>query len=83
MLLQPETRLISEFQLANEVCGIYVGFIMVEKWCAEADETQVLCPEKVEDNQSQALVALYRTLLNEHHDFFLASICYPRTVQLG
>lgn len=35
MLLQPETRPISQEQLVNEVKGIYAGLVMVEKKCVE------------------------------------------------
>jgi hypothetical protein len=39
ILLQPETRSISQEQLVNEVKGIYAGLVMVEKKCVE-----VPCP---------------------------------------
>jgi hypothetical protein len=35
MLLQPETRPITQEQLVNEVKGIYAGLVMVEKKCVE------------------------------------------------
>jgi hypothetical protein len=45
MLLQPETRPISQEQLVNEVKGIYAGLVMVEKKCVEVNlpPALVLC----------------------------------------
>ncbi|KAL8922049.1 MAG: hypothetical protein Q9172_003732 [Xanthocarpia lactea] len=81
MLLQPETRPISYAQLVVEVKGIYHGLVMVEQKCIEVDEKQSAAalerdPSKrtdLKDEQWQALIALHKTLLHEHHDFFLAS----------
>ena len=73
MLLQPETRPISEEQLINEVRGIYAGLVMVEKKCVEIDQQQASKKTELSNEQWQALIALHRTLLHEHHDFFLAS----------
>ena len=81
MLLQPETRPISHAQLVVEVKGIYAGLVMVEAKCIEMDEKQSraameMDPGKrteLKDEQWQALIALHKTLLHEHHDFFLAS----------
>ena len=45
MLLQPETRPITQEQLVNEVKGIYAGLVMVEKKCVEVcrvDSLQVI-----------------------------------------
>ena len=46
---------------------------MVEKKCIEIVNQQVQSPTKLSKEQWQALIALHRTLLNEHHDFFSAS----------
>ncbi len=73
MLLQPETRPITQEQLVNEVKGIYAGLVMVEKKCVEIDQQQSSTTNKLSNEQRQALIALHRTLLHEHHDFFLAS----------
>jgi hypothetical protein len=73
MLLQPETRPITQEQLVNEVKGIYAGLVMVEKKCVEIDQQQASTTTKLSNEQWQALTALHRTLLHEHHDFFLAS----------
>ena len=72
ILLQPETRPISQEQLVNEVKGIYAGLVMVEKKCVEICQQQAQTTNKLSNEQWQALIALHRTLLHEHHDFFLA-----------
>ncbi|KAF5512568.1 EST/SMG-like protein 1 [Colletotrichum aenigma] len=75
LIKQPETRPISQEQLVAEVKGIYAGLLMVESKCIEvvnAQGTKEPRP-KLNNEQWQALVALHRTLLHEHHDFFLAS----------
>ncbi|KAH8761580.1 hypothetical protein F5883DRAFT_384692, partial [Diaporthe sp. PMI_573] len=63
-------------QLAAEVKGIYAGLVMVESKCIKVDSLQSaqnkLNP-KLNNKQWQALIALHRTLLHKHHDFFLAS----------
>jgi len=70
---QPETRPISQDQLAAEIKGIYIGLVMVEAKCIEIDnrveEGQALLNEK----QWQVLIVLHRALLHEHYDFFRAS----------
>ncbi len=58
--------------------GIYAGLVMVESKCIEVDNAQssqnAADPQqKLSDEQWMALIALHRTLLHEHHDFFLAS----------
>ncbi|KAK2600575.1 hypothetical protein N8I77_010097 [Diaporthe amygdali] len=76
MLPQPETRPISQEQLVAEVKGIYAGLVMVESKCIEVDSSQSAQNDsspKLNNEQWQALIALHRTLLHEHHDFFLAS----------
>jgi hypothetical protein len=40
VVLQPETRPISQDQLVAEVKGIYAGLVMVEARCAEVDDKQ-------------------------------------------
>ena len=81
LLLQPETRPISHDQLVVEVKGIYAGLVMVEVKCIDVDEKQTQAAlekdpsrqTKLTPEQWQALIALHKTLLHEHHDFFLAS----------
>ncbi|KAH6889937.1 hypothetical protein B0T10DRAFT_572113 [Thelonectria olida] len=75
MMLQPETRPISQEQLVAEVKGIYDGLVIVETKCIEVDNTQSLNTDasKLNNEQWQALIALHRTLLCEYYDFFVAS----------
>ncbi|KAI1316580.1 hypothetical protein F5Y16DRAFT_420363 [Xylariaceae sp. FL0255] len=74
LIKQPETRPISQEQLVAEVKGIYAGLVMVESKCIEVDNAQSSQTDtKLNNEQWQALIALHRTLLHEHHDFFLAS----------
>ncbi|KAF8866828.1 hypothetical protein BDZ45DRAFT_734852 [Acephala macrosclerotiorum] len=80
IILQPETRPISQEQLVAEVKGIYAGLVMVEAKCIEVDNKQATLAQgdpqaqpKLNNEQWQALIALHRTLLHEHHDFFLVS----------
>lgn len=72
--LQPKTRPISQDQLVAEVKGIYAGLVMVEGKCIEVDNAQSRQKyNNFSSEQWEALVTLHRTLLHEHHDFFLAS----------
>ena len=81
LLLQPDSRPISQEQLASEVKSIYSALIMVENKCMHVDRTQAAAIQKAQaeghvrlpNEHWQALTALHRTLLHEHHDFFLAS----------
>ncbi|ELQ35978.1 hypothetical protein OOU_Y34scaffold00674g1, partial [Pyricularia oryzae Y34] len=78
LVKQPETRPIGQEQLVAEVKGIYAGLVMVENKCIEVDNAQNSlnndsASPKLNTDQWQALIALHRTLLHEHHDFFLAS----------
>lgn len=80
IILQPETRPISQEQLVAEVKGIYAGLVMVEAKCIEVDNKQATLAQtdtsaqpKLNNEQWQASIALHRTLLHEYHDFFLAS----------
>ena len=77
LLLQPDSRPISQEQLASEVKSIYAGLTMVETKCIHVDRAQAAIPQeanpKLAPDHWQALIALHRTLLHEHHDFFLAS----------
>jgi hypothetical protein len=72
--LQPEFSPISQEQLAAEVKGIYAGLVMVEAKCINIDAQKASHPhEELSTEQWQALVALHRTLLYEHHDFLMAT----------
>ncbi|EWZ78025.1 hypothetical protein FOWG_17646 [Fusarium oxysporum f. sp. lycopersici MN25] len=71
LMRQPETRPISQDQLVAEVKGIYAGLVMVETKCIEVDNAQSSNTDtnsKLNNEQWQAMIALHRTLLHEHHD---------------
>ncbi|KND87260.1 hypothetical protein TOPH_08112 [Tolypocladium ophioglossoides CBS 100239] len=68
---QPNTRPISREQLVAEVKGIYAGLVMIESKCIEYDSSQET--NQLSQEQYHALIALHRSVLHEHHDFFLAS----------
>jgi hypothetical protein len=73
MVKEPNTSPISQQQLVLEVKGIYAGLAMVESKCIEVENAQSSNNQPLSNEQWQALVALHRTLLHEHHDFLLAS----------
>ncbi|KAI9683503.1 MAG: hypothetical protein M1822_006043 [Bathelium mastoideum] len=73
LIMQPDSRPISHEQLAAEVKGIYAGLVMVEGKCISVDYTQTTPQENITSEHWQALVALHKALLHEHHDFLLAS----------
>ncbi|KAF2844273.1 hypothetical protein T440DRAFT_473524 [Plenodomus tracheiphilus IPT5] len=78
LLLQPDSRPISQEQLASEVKSIYAGLTMIETKCIHVDNAQAAAVQDISDSKLtsdhwQALIALHRTLLHEHHDFFIAS----------
>lgn len=78
LVIQPDSRPITQEQLASEVKSVYAGLTMVETKCIHVDRAQAAMPihgsnTKLTPDRWQALIALHRTLLHEHHDFFLAS----------
>ena len=73
LLLQPDTKPITQDQLVNEAKGIYAGLVMVEQKAVEIISARFKAANKLSNDQWQSLIALHRTLLNEHHDFLLAT----------
>ncbi|CZR65310.1 uncharacterized protein PAC_15210 [Phialocephala subalpina] len=80
LLPQPRARPLLQGQLVAEVKGIYAGLVMVEAKCIEIDKKQAALeqvesmePGTLNNSKWQALIALHKTLLYEHHDFFFAS----------
>jgi hypothetical protein len=72
--LQPEFLPISQEELAAEVKSIYAGLVMVKAKCINIDAQKARLPhDELSTEQWQALVALHRTLLYEHHDFLMAT----------
>lgn len=73
---QPETNAITQAQLIAEVKGIYGGLVLIENKCIELDSVQsssISAEQDLSPEQWQKLIGLHRSLLYEHHDFFLAS----------
>ncbi|KAI4128089.1 MAG: hypothetical protein LQ347_004316 [Umbilicaria vellea] len=75
ILSPPETRPISHSRLAAEVKSIYASLVMIKRKRIDIDEKRsaVTQERSLHNEQWQALIALRRQLLSEHHDFFLAS----------
>ncbi len=73
IFLEPATRPITQEQLIAEVKGVYSGLVMVEQRCIEIDQGLASRNSKISNEQWRALIALHRTLLHEHYDFFLAT----------
>lgn len=74
LILQPDSSPISQDQLAAEVKGIYAGLLTVEARCINIDVAQAAdLISQLGQEQWQALIALHRTLLYEHHDFLMAT----------
>ncbi|KAK5711099.1 hypothetical protein LTR17_018556 [Elasticomyces elasticus] len=74
LILQPDSSPVSEVQLTTEIKGIYAGLVIVEAKCIHLDAAQASnCSTDLEMGQWQALIALHRTLLYEHHDFLMAT----------
>lgn len=84
LVRQPESREISEQQLADEVTGIYAALLLIEGKCIhvvgarnsglrEAAKQGDKEANKRQNEHWQELINYHRTLLHEHHDFFLAS----------
>lgn len=74
MILQPDSTRISEEQLAAEIKGIYEGVVTVEIKCMDIDAALARDTKShLGVEQWQALIALHRTLLYEHHDFLMAT----------
>jgi hypothetical protein len=71
VLLTPERCPITS-ELINEVREIYAALVMVEKKCIQISLQLISTTNKLSDEQWGALFALQRTLLHEHHDFYLA-----------
>lgn len=57
---------------STQVKGIYAGLVMVENKCIVSLDELRFALNSYSSN-TQKLIALHRTLLHEHHNFFLAS----------
>jgi hypothetical protein len=78
--MQADGPPISQEQLASEVKSIYAGLTTVETICIHIDRALAAAAQenpgpdnKLESDDWPTLILRHRTLLDEHHDFFLAS----------
>ena len=63
----------SQDEFTAEIKGIYAALVMVEAKCIKLDAAQMSGTKNLSFDQWQALFAMHRTLLYEHHDFLSAS----------
>ncbi|KAK3645807.1 hypothetical protein LTR22_014575 [Elasticomyces elasticus] len=70
---EPGCSPFSEDQLTVDIKGIYAGLVIVEAKCISLDAAQASNSAELEKSQWQALIALHRILLYEHHDFLMAT----------
>lgn len=77
--LQPESRPILQEELVAEVKRVLAAPAMVELKCARIISLANDHTDNCSTVQCQALVALHRTLLYEHHDFLAATTYSPAT----
>lgn len=80
-----ETYALTEEQVTDEAHGIYAGLKIVEDKCSEICKNYSDPRAEISPFQWQPLISLFRTLLREHHDFYLACEhpdANPTTVQL-
>lgn len=75
LILEPDSRGITQEQLATEVKTIYNALTTLETKCIKVDREQAIASTKgaISPNVWRVLIGLHRHLLNDHHDFFLAS----------
>ncbi|KAL2856260.1 hypothetical protein BJX68DRAFT_205452 [Aspergillus pseudodeflectus] len=62
-----------EEQLTNNIRSIYAGLLMVEEKCIEYIKIQSQSKKELSPQQWQKLILVHRYLLQEHHDFLLAT----------
>ncbi|KAI4735109.1 hypothetical protein E4T50_14374 [Aureobasidium sp. EXF-12298] len=63
----------SQDEFTAEIKGIYAALVMVEAKCIKLDAAHMSASANLSFDQWQALFAVHRTLLYEHHDFLSAS----------
>jgi hypothetical protein len=78
LISQSEARPTSRERLDSEVESIYAGLRMVGRKCLQIYWTQASLPVSNRDSKSasdrwQVLIVLHRSLLHQHHDFFMAA----------
>jgi hypothetical protein len=68
-----QTHLMSQDQFTAEIKAIYAALVLVEAKCIKLDNVHMNASGNLSFEQWQALIAVHRTLLYEHHDFLSAS----------
>lgn len=68
-----QTDYMSQNEFTAEIKGIYAALVMVEAKCIKLDAAHMSGSRNLSFEQWQALFAVHRTLLYEHHDFLSAS----------
>ncbi|KAI4721992.1 hypothetical protein E4T48_01691 [Aureobasidium sp. EXF-10727] len=68
-----QTDYMSQDEFTAEIKGIYAALVMVEAKCIKLDAAHMSTSANLSFDQWQALFAVHRTLLYEHHDFLSAS----------
>ncbi|KAI4740285.1 hypothetical protein E4T50_09276 [Aureobasidium sp. EXF-12298] len=63
----------SQNEFTAEIKGIYAALVMVEAKCIKLDAAHMSGSKNLSFEEWQALFAVHRTLLYEHHDFLSAS----------
>lgn len=71
-ILKIVTYALTEEQVTDEAHGIYAGLKIVEDKCSEICRNYSDARAEISPFQWQPLISLFRTLLREHHDFYLA-----------
>lgn len=73
LLLQPETRQITDEDLRPEIDEIYRGVHLLERKCIAFDSQQAITKQHLKETEWIALIGLHSSYLNECLDFMLAS----------
>lgn len=68
-----QAEYMSQDEFTAEIKGIYAALVMVEAKCIKLDAAHMSASANLSLDQWQALFAVHRTLLYEHHDFLSAS----------
>ncbi|RDW74356.1 uncharacterized protein DSM5745_07018 [Aspergillus mulundensis] len=69
LLLQADTKPLTEEELINDTQAIYAGLLMVEKRCIAL--TQHLTSTPLSEQDWQRIINTHHVLIEEHHDFLL------------
>ncbi|KAL4903945.1 hypothetical protein BDW74DRAFT_168762 [Aspergillus multicolor] len=71
ILLQPDTKALTEEELINDTQAIYAGLLMVEKRCIALTQHLSQTNAPLSEQEWQRLINTHHVLIEEHHDFLL------------